>query len=116
MKNNLSDRRIRKTKDLLRKTLTELLMEKDLKNITISELTERADINRGTFYLHYKDIYDLYEQIEKELLDDFVAIIARHRHQQKVLGLSILKRYLPVYCRKFRSFHRHAAYPRNELF
>ncbi len=55
-----ADRRKRKTKALLRQTLTRLLLEKDLKDITISELTELADINRGTFYLHYRDIYDLF--------------------------------------------------------
>ena len=56
-----TDRRKRKTKALLRQTLTQLLMHKDLKDITISELTEMADVNRGTFYLHYRDIYDLFD-------------------------------------------------------
>ncbi|MGI6169352.1 MAG: TetR/AcrR family transcriptional regulator [Christensenellales bacterium] len=76
-----SDRRIRKTQALLRKNLTQLLKEKELKNISVSELTQRADINRSTFYLHYKDIYDLFEQIENEAMEGFMGIITKYRHQ-----------------------------------
>lgn len=91
MKNADADRRTRKTKALLRQTLTRLLMEKDLKDITVSELTERADINRGTFYLHYKDIYDLFDQTEKEILDDFTAIIFKHqKNQEQLVWLPVL--------------------------
>jgi len=91
MKNVDADRRIRKTKSLLRQTLTRLLMKKDLKDITVSELTELADINRGTFYLHYKDIYDLFDQTEKEILEDFTGIITKHKEQQQqVIWLPIL--------------------------
>ena len=50
------DRRIKKTHILLKKTLTELIEEKELRKITVSEFCERANINRGTFYLHFLDI------------------------------------------------------------
>lgn len=69
------DSRVRRTKRLLRQGLTELLREKSIKKITVRELSERIDINRGTFYLHYKDIYDLVDQIEKELFDEFEEIL-----------------------------------------
>lgn len=69
------DRRIRKTKQLLRRSFAVLLAEKPLEDITVKELTERADINRGTFYCHYRDIYDLKDQIERELYEEFVAVI-----------------------------------------
>lgn len=73
-----SDRRVRKTKRLLKEALTKLLMEKDLKDVSVLELTELADINRGTFYLHYRDIYDLYEQLENEIIHEFNTIIRKH--------------------------------------
>lgn len=73
------DRRVKKTMKSLRVAITELLMEKDLKDITVSELSERADINRGTFYLHYRDAYDLFESLEAEVLERFKGIIIRHR-------------------------------------
>ncbi|SCL85525.1 TetR/AcrR family transcriptional regulator [Sporanaerobacter sp. PP17-6a] len=78
MGNESTDRRVRKTKKLLRQGLTELLEEKSAKDITVRELSERVDINRGTFYLHYKDIFDMIEQIEKEMFKDFHNVLARH--------------------------------------
>ncbi|MDQ0273827.1 TetR/AcrR family transcriptional regulator [Cytobacillus purgationiresistens] len=63
-----TDRRIRKTKKVIRDALTDLMEEKGFDGITVRDLTERADINRGTFYLHYRDKYDLLEQSEEEIL------------------------------------------------
>ncbi|OPZ33056.1 MAG: hypothetical protein BWY97_00959 [Tenericutes bacterium ADurb.BinA124] len=72
------DRRIKKTHILLKKTLTELIEEKELRKITVSELCERANINRGTFYLHFLDIYDMIEQFQKAIISDLVAIIEKN--------------------------------------
>ncbi|MDO4925716.1 MAG: TetR/AcrR family transcriptional regulator [Turicibacter sp.] len=55
----LEDRRVRRTKQLIKQSLIELMHEKEFKEITVKDITERADLNRGTFYLHYVDIYDL---------------------------------------------------------
>ena len=55
----LEDRRVRRTKQLIKQSLIELMHEKPFKDITVKDITERADLNRGTFYLHYVDIYDL---------------------------------------------------------
>lgn len=65
------DRRIRKTKKVLLQSLTKLMSEKKISNITVKELTDLADVNRSTFYLYYKDIFDMVEQIETEMLADF---------------------------------------------
>ena len=48
------DRRVKRTEALLKDTLTTLLAEKDFPQITIRDITDRADLNRGTFYLHYR--------------------------------------------------------------
>jgi AcrR family transcriptional regulator len=69
------DSRVRRTKRLLKQGLTELMTQKSIKKITVRELSELVDINRGTFYLHYKDIYDLVEQIENELFQEFESIL-----------------------------------------
>ena len=61
------DRRVRKTKQQLQDGFIQLRKKKDLKDITVKELCELTDLNRGTFYLHYKDIYDLSEQLESSL-------------------------------------------------
>lgn len=72
------DRRVRRTRKLLAQSLTELLEEKELKDITVKEVSEHADLNRGTFYLHYKDVYDMMEQIQKELFEDFNDILSKN--------------------------------------
>ena len=69
------DRRIFKTKEALKKALVSLLKEKDLNKITVKELCERADINRGTFYTHYKDQVDLYNSVLEELFSGLEAYI-----------------------------------------
>ena len=51
------DRRVRKTKKLLLDGLTQLMQTKDVSEISVKELSDLVDINRGTFYLHYRDIF-----------------------------------------------------------
>ncbi len=70
-----ADRRIRRTKALLLQGLMQLMETKDIRDISVKELSDLADINRGTFYLHYRDIYDLLEQIEDEMFMEFNEIL-----------------------------------------
>lgn len=70
MSEKSTDRRIVRTKRLIRDALTELMEEKGFEGITVRDLTKKADINRGTFYLHYRDKYDLLEQSEAEILNE----------------------------------------------
>lgn len=64
-----------KTKKLIEDTLINLMAEKDFEKITVKDLTNELDINRGTFYLHFKDKYDVLEQKENEILDEFNEIL-----------------------------------------
>ena len=72
------DRRVRKTRRQLRECLITLLKEKKVQDITVRELTDMADLNRGTFYLHYKDVLDLLEKTEAELQEDFNQLVCKH--------------------------------------
>ncbi len=91
---NSQDRRVKRTKKILREKLFELLEEKSLENISVKELAQAADINRSTFYFYYNDIKDMLLQIQDEIyavfvdevlspdanfvtLDDFVAYCTR---------------------------------------
>ncbi|MBQ3427955.1 MAG: TetR/AcrR family transcriptional regulator [Clostridia bacterium] len=62
------DRRNRKTEEAFTSALFYYLEKKDLNRITVKELCEYADMNRGTFYLHYLDIYDLLERTEQTMI------------------------------------------------
>lgn len=72
------DRRVRKTQEVLKKSLIKLMKDKSINSITVKELCEKADINRGTFYLHYKDVFHMLEEIEKELFKEFQEMILSH--------------------------------------
>lgn len=74
------DRRVRRTKKLLTQALTQLLQEKQINEITVKELTDLADMNRGTFYLYYKDMFDMLEKIEDGLFEALDEIVSLHEH------------------------------------
>ena len=65
------DLRIQKTKKSIINSFLTLRSKKPLERITVKELSNAAQINKATFYLHYKDIYDLSEALENELLKTF---------------------------------------------
>ena len=78
MEEKVVDRRVRKTKRQLRLALMKLMSEKSVKDISVRELAAIADINRGTFYIHYKDVYDLLSSLEDELADGLTVVCRRH--------------------------------------
>ncbi|WP_455675505.1 TetR/AcrR family transcriptional regulator C-terminal domain-containing protein [Pradoshia sp.] len=57
----------KKTKQLIQKSFIKILERKSFDSITIGEITKTAKINRGTFYLHFQDKFDLLDQIEQQL-------------------------------------------------
>lgn len=75
------DRRVRKTKRQLREALTTLLLRKSFSEITVREVSELADVNRGTFYTHYRDTADLLHQLETAFLDRLREIKVNVRRQ-----------------------------------
>ena len=68
------DRRFQKNKRELRRAFIDLCIEQGYQNISISSLTERADLNRMTFYSHYDTIEDVFQ----EFVDDMVSEIGSH--------------------------------------
>ena len=76
------DRRVRKTKKQLRSALTSLLLEKDISRVTVRDVADLADVNRGTFYAHYSDVYDLLHHLEDDLLAHLDEVGARHDARQ----------------------------------
>lgn len=66
-----TDARVRYTKKIIRTVFLQLLQEKPISKITVKEICDMAEINRGTFYKHYNDPYDLLAKTEEDILDDF---------------------------------------------
>lgn len=63
------DRRVRYTKKAIREGFLRLLEQKPIEKISVTEICREADINRGTFYAHYSDPYELRRCMVKELTD-----------------------------------------------
>lgn len=72
---NANDRRVKRTKKLLRDSLFSLLQKKSINEITVTELTDVADINRATFYFYYTDIFDMLNQIQDEAYELFEDVL-----------------------------------------
>ena len=84
------DRRVRYTKKAIRESFLDLLEKKPLEKISVTEICKNADINRGTFYSHYSDPFELKESIEQELIDVFTEG-AKNSPEGRLTSLSALK-------------------------
>ncbi len=97
MKGNSNDHRVRVTKMLIRKAFTDLLRQKPIQNVSVQELCTLANINRGTFYSHYKDIYDLLLQLESDMLVDFQTVLEPIINAGPDSGLQLIDVCLGIY-------------------
>lgn len=64
-----------RSRKLIRHALIELMREKSLEKITVTDIIKYADINRGTFYAHYQDIRAVIDQIENEIIDKMLGLL-----------------------------------------
>ena len=77
------DLRVKRTKTSIVNAFLELCAKKPPERITVKELADLAEINKATFYLHYKDIYDLLETLENDL---FERVFDSIEHPNSVLS------------------------------
>lgn len=64
-----------RSEKLIKKAFAKLLHEREFSKITVSDIVKEAEICRGTFYAHYLDINDLFEQMESEIVGDITNFI-----------------------------------------
>lgn len=102
---NDNDSRVKRTKKLIRQGLVEIAKTKSISKITVKELTDLVEINRGTFYLHYKDVFDLVESIENEIYTEFDKLIS------SIQTTELLKKPIDI-CEEFLMF----IYERKDVF
>jgi AcrR family transcriptional regulator len=73
-----TDPRILRTRQLLRDAVIELLEEMDIEKISVNRITQRAQINRVTFYLHYRDLPDMLEKMADDMEHDILQVLRKH--------------------------------------
>ena len=105
--NPKNDRRVLRTRKLLWEALIALIEEKDYAEITVQDIADRANVNRVTFYLHYRDKQDLLENSVAAILDNMVSKITpmtwdRFRLDIPPEGLVLVYRYIAENARFYR--------------
>ncbi|QGH35948.1 TetR family transcriptional regulator [Gracilibacillus salitolerans] len=70
---NPNDPRVKRTRKFLQHAFLELLDEKDFQAITIQDITERAEVNRSTFYHHFQDKYELLDLTIGSMFSDILS-------------------------------------------
>src|SRR6266700_5592518 len=96
------DRRTARTRQLLRQASIEVMQEKGFTATSVQEITERANVNRGTFYAHFSDKYALLEALIREefqhrVINTFPPISQRDRRTLHVLIQTVLEDFKSVY-------------------
>lgn len=84
------NRRIIYTKKVISESLLELLKTNEIHKITVTDICKKADINRGTFYAHYKDPFDLLESMENNLFNKIIDYI-NETQPEKYKDILLLK-------------------------
>lgn len=95
MPKNPEDRRARRSRKLLKESLLELMKRKTFADISVRDVTDAADMNRGTFYLHYSGTTELLQSVESDLLSELQALVDAHM-QETVAEGSVAPVFEPV--------------------
>ena len=103
-KSGADNRSVRNTKRRLREGLLRLLEEKPINEISVKELAELVDVNRGTFYFHYQDIYDLLRDMEQDFFENFDRTLSENSPALDEDGFPVLDAESAPYLHAIFSF------------
>ncbi|WP_052343627.1 TetR/AcrR family transcriptional regulator [Bacillus massiliigorillae] len=90
------DRRKRKSRKAIFDACVELSKEKDFQNMTVNEIVDRADLNRGTFYLHFADKFDMMNSFEDEMIEKIKDVLVNNIPKENFDKQFIQSRYNTV--------------------
>ena len=96
------DLRVRKTKEAIRRVFEDMICEMEFEQITVKELTDRALINRKTFYLHYETLDDLLAELQQEIVESFTSQDISYRSMDDIKHII---RYFFEYAEKMPRLH-----------
>lgn len=107
-----TDRRIQRTRQLLQRAFEEILHEKNFVDLTIQDITERANLNRGTFYIHFEDKYRLLDVFVREKFRQLMATRAPSPPQWNRQTLHVL---IQTVLLSLETKYKHQRYPSQGL-
>lgn len=86
----MKDTKNTKSKIAIRHTFIDLMQNGNLSKVTVSEIARKAKISRGTFYLHFKDVEDLYASIENEVYENLSQVFGAYYENKDSLQVELL--------------------------
>ena len=101
-----TDPRIRYTRSIIQTSFLELLRQNPEENITVREICEKAEINRSTFYKHYRDCYDLINHMKEDILKQYDEMLAGMKARGVQMTLTAILLMLRDNAALFRAFRR----------
>lgn len=104
-----TDLRVSKTKEALREALLHLLEQKSLNSISVTELCQIAKVNRGTFYAHYGQVENLFEEYFKTIMKDLADSYQEpYKYVQNLLSKNVNPATIRIFhhIEKYQPFYR----------
>jgi AcrR family transcriptional regulator len=111
-----TDRRIIRTKEAINKAFLELFSEKELEHITIYDIADLANVNRGTIYLHYSDKYDLLDKCIEEHLNRLITFCSANELHPATTMVSDLQPVFDYFAANFLFFSAMFSNQRTSVF
>ena len=108
LKKGSLDRRIKYTKTQLENAMVSLLLQRHISKISVTALCNLSDISRSTFYTHYKDQYDLLEQMSRDAFENIKQYLAMFNDEDGTTvsesNLNMILEYLKSNSELFKAF------------
>lgn len=95
-----------RSRNLIKEAFVEILNEKPIDKITVTDIVRRADINRGTFYAHYVDTKDVLEQIQNEIMEKILQFIGEFKYESLIKDTNLILSKLTKYFEQDLNFYR----------
>lgn len=95
-----------RSRHLIKQAFAELLNEKDMSKITVTDIVERANISRGTFYAHYLDVYDLYSAIQSNIVEAIDETFEEEGIENIILDPTDVISFAIEYLNKNKSYYK----------
>ncbi len=82
-----TDRRTKYTKQVIREALFDLMEDRPINKITVTDICKEADINRSTFYAYYEDVYELLSSIQSEMFENVILTLSSENWFEDLLQI-----------------------------
>lgn len=95
-----------RSRKMIREAFAELMNEKPIDKITVTDIVKKADLNRGTFYAHYEDTRAVIEQIENEVIEKMINVLSTFRYKSFIKDPKPILNMIAKYLEEDKDFYK----------